>query len=119
MAARRRPWVSQLRWVMHEHGLRVIWSVLFDDLMAGGVHWLMALRISRRRARLAVALFLGLEQTEAAARLGVSLRTVASDARALRRVISAATDESWAAPPVDRIPVTPAEVPVERRSRRR
>jgi hypothetical protein len=119
MAARRRAWLYQLRELVHDHGARGLWDLLYDDLLAGGMYWRTAFPIARRRIKLGILLLYGLEQAEAAARLGVSLRTVGSDTRALRRAISRAPGEQPSTPPAGRVPSTPEEVPAEHRSSRR
>jgi hypothetical protein len=119
MTARRRRLYYPVNWALREHGVPVLWWALYDDLMAGGRHWLKAFAIAQRRIEIAIRVrLLSPEQTDLAAQLGVSLSTVKADARALRRVVSSLPDERSGLPALPR-PKTPDEVPAECRRRRR
>jgi hypothetical protein len=115
MAARRCAWLDHLHELLHERGAFGLWDPLFDDLLAAGMHWRKAYPVARRRVELAIYLLHGLEQAEAARRLSVSLRTVKYDARAIRGAIWLARLDG----PTGRVPLTPEEVPIDRRRRRR
>jgi hypothetical protein len=118
MAARRRAWFDQLAEVLHEEGAGGVWDRLYDDLLADGKHWREAVPLAVRRARLAVYLLAGVEQSAAAARLGVSERTGKYDALAIRRVVLRPRGRSVVSA-LPRVPLTPDDVPAERRMSRR